>query len=235
MFTKTPWGNINDLHSLLQNQHLKIKFTMKLKNFHFQSCSFKTKIAKFSQILTTNQKTPSPLGRGCRIHRILLCKEVRTPPQPVSLYDTKQSDGEAPVMLELWGVQSTPSLLSLPGPPWPVVVEPLRFISIGQIELNCVLMLNGIALNRTVLTLKLFWYSTELFKWNCFCMLNCMLNWIALNRTVLTLKLFWHSTELFEMELFLYAKLNCLVWNCCWHWNCSYAIPNCLKSNCFDI
>ena len=31
-------------------------------------------------------------------------------------YDTKQSDGEAPVMLELWGMQSTslwPSLLSL--------------------------------------------------------------------------------------------------------------------------
>ena len=31
-------------------------------------------------------------------------------------YDTKQSDGEVPVMLELRGMQSTSSLPSLPGP-----------------------------------------------------------------------------------------------------------------------
>ena len=31
-------------------------------------------------------------------------------------YDTKQSDGEIPVMLELLGMQSTPSLPLLPGP-----------------------------------------------------------------------------------------------------------------------
>ena len=30
-------------------------------------------------------------------------------------YDTKQSDAETPVMLELCGMQSTPSLPSLPG------------------------------------------------------------------------------------------------------------------------
>ena len=30
-------------------------------------------------------------------------------------YDTKQSDGEAPVMLELWGMRSNPLLPSLPG------------------------------------------------------------------------------------------------------------------------
>ena len=30
-------------------------------------------------------------------------------------YDTKQSDGEVSVMLELWGMQSTPSLPSFPG------------------------------------------------------------------------------------------------------------------------
>ena len=38
-------------------------------------------------------------------------------------YD-KQSDGEVPAMLELWGMQSTPSLPSLPGPLWPGVVAP---------------------------------------------------------------------------------------------------------------
>ena len=31
-------------------------------------------------------------------------------------YGTKQSDGEAPVILELWEMQSTPSFPSLPGP-----------------------------------------------------------------------------------------------------------------------
>ena len=33
----------------------------------------------------------------------------------ISGYDIKQSDGEVPVMLELWGMQSTSSLPSLPG------------------------------------------------------------------------------------------------------------------------
>ena len=57
-------------------------------------------------------------------------------------YDTKQSDGEVPVMLELWEMQGTPSLPSLPIPLWPGVVAPDRVLSMGQIELNCVLMLN---------------------------------------------------------------------------------------------
>ena len=39
-------------------------------------------------------------------------------------YDTKQSDGKVPAMLELWGMQSTPLLPSLPGPLWPGVVAP---------------------------------------------------------------------------------------------------------------
>ena len=34
-------------------------------------------------------------------------------------YDTKQSDGEVPVMLELWRMQSTLSFPSLPDPIWP--------------------------------------------------------------------------------------------------------------------
>ena len=50
-------------------------------------------------------------------------------------YNTK-SDGEAPVMLELWGMGSTLLSPSLPGPLWPKVVAPDRVLSIGQIELN---------------------------------------------------------------------------------------------------
>ena len=33
--------------------------------------------------------------------------------------DTKQFDGKAPAMLELWGMWSSPSLPLLPGPLWP--------------------------------------------------------------------------------------------------------------------
>ena len=56
-------------------------------------------------------------------------------------YDTKQSDGEVPVMLELWGMWSTPSLPSLTGPLWLGVVAPDSVLSMGQIELNFALML----------------------------------------------------------------------------------------------
>ena len=74
-------------------------------------------------------------------------------------YDTKQFYGEAPVMLELWGMQSTPLLPSLPGPLWPGVVAPDRALSMGQIELYCMLILNWIVGNRTVLTFKLRTYA----------------------------------------------------------------------------
>ena len=63
-------------------------------------------------------------------------------------YDTKQSEGEVPVMLELSGMWSTRSLPSLPGWPWPSVVVPDRVLFMGQQELNCVLMLNWIVWKR---------------------------------------------------------------------------------------
>ena len=47
-------------------------------------------------------------------------------------------------------MRSTSLLPSLPGPPWPGVVAIDRVLSIGQIELNCVLILNWIAWNWTV-------------------------------------------------------------------------------------
>ena len=51
----------------------------------------------------------------------------KTPPIGRPEYDIKQSDGEAPVMLELWGMQSIPSLPLLPGLLWPEVVAPDRY------------------------------------------------------------------------------------------------------------
>ena len=80
----------------------------------------------------------------------------------------KQSDGEAPVILELWGMWSTPSLLLLPGPLWPRVEAPDRALSIGRIELTfklcaskCI-MINWIVWNRTVFTFKNEWCLIKL-------------------------------------------------------------------------
>ena len=61
-------------------------------------------------------------------------------------------------MLELWGMQSTPLWPSLTGPLWPRVVGPDSVLSMGQIEQNCVLMLNGIVWDRTALIFKLHIY-----------------------------------------------------------------------------
>ena len=45
-------------------------------------------------------------------------------------------------MLELWGLRSIALVPSLTGLHWSGVVAPDRDLSMGQIELNCVLMLN---------------------------------------------------------------------------------------------
>ena len=67
-------------------------------------------------------------------------ERVRSPPPNVcSGYDTKQSDGEVPVMLKLWGLWSAPLLPLLPGPLWPGVVAPDRALSMGLIELTAYL------------------------------------------------------------------------------------------------
>ena len=65
-----------------------------------------------------------PIGWACRIHQMLLCKGVIPTPNNCPGYDTKQSDGEVPVMPELWGMWSTPSLPLLSGSLWPRVVAP---------------------------------------------------------------------------------------------------------------
>ena len=43
-----------------------------------------------------------PIVKGFRIHRLLRCRRIRLLQR--SGYETKQSDGEAPIMLELWGM-----------------------------------------------------------------------------------------------------------------------------------
>ena len=74
-----------------------------------------------------------PVGWGNCIHRLHLYSGVGLPNKCPG-YDTKQSDGEAPVTLELWGNTEYPSLQSLLGPLQPGVVAPDRILSFGQIE-----------------------------------------------------------------------------------------------------
>ena len=57
-------------------------------------------------------------------------------------------------------MQSTPSLTSLPGSFWSGVVATDRVLSMGQIELNYVLILNLIFRNRTIMIFKLVTYAT---------------------------------------------------------------------------
>ena len=71
------------------------------------------------------------VGWDCRRHRLHLCRGVRPPPNECPGYDTKQSDDEAPVMRELWGMRSTPSLPLILGPLCPRMVAPNRALSMG--------------------------------------------------------------------------------------------------------
>ena len=111
----------------------------------------------------------------------------RKNPQRASwIYDTKQCHGEVPVMPELWRMQSTPSLPLLPGPLKPGLVAPSWVRSMGQIELNYVLVLNWTVWNGTVHDIE-----TVL-----------TLNWIVRNRTVFTFSC--------VNKNYTYTKLNCM-------------------------
>ena len=65
--------------------------------------------------------------------------------------------------LSFGGMRSTSPLPSLPGPLWLWVVAPDKAVSMGQIEINFLPMLNWIVWNRTVLTSNLCTYT----KLNC--------------------------------------------------------------------
>ena len=156
----------------------------------------------------------SPVGWGCRIIRLLLWRGVRHPNE-CTRHDKKQYVGDASAMLEFWAMRSTPSLLSLLAPLWTRVVAPDRILSIGQIELNCVTMLNLFVWEESVLTFKLRTYAEmNCLKWNCF----CTLNGIVWNRTVFDFEpMYLRHSELFEIERFLTLK------------RCTNAQPSCLK------
>ena len=115
------WGSIS---GWVIPKTLKIVLDTSLLNTHHYKVRIKGIISLDiliqSNIFPTTKQPNTmfcPVGWVCWIHRLLLCRGVR--PSPLNEcpgYDTKQSDGEALVMLELWRMWSTPSLPPLPGP-----------------------------------------------------------------------------------------------------------------------
>ena len=94
--------------------------------FLLVTCTY-TKNTILNLLNAFSYKKDGPVSWGCRIHQLHLCRSVRPPPpNECPRYDTKQSNGEAPVMLELWGMWNTLSLPLLLGPLWPGVVAPDR-------------------------------------------------------------------------------------------------------------
>ena len=134
-------------------------------------------------------------------------------------------------MLELWGMRSTPSLPSLPGSRWSGVVASDRVLSMGQIKLNSVLMLNWIVWNRNIfvcvtelfeieqfLTLKLYLRKTELFEierfWQLtFCKKKTILisNYFFLKKTVWVNSNAWYGNVFLQLNCVV--MLNWMVWN----------------------
>ena len=79
-------------------------------------------------------KRHGPSRQGLKNTPTASLQRGKTPPNKCPVYDTKQSDGVAPVMLELWGMRSTPLSPSFPGPLWLGVAAPDRVLSTDQKE-----------------------------------------------------------------------------------------------------
>ena len=81
------------------------------------------------------------LDRALSGTNCLLMQRGKTP--SMSLLDTTQDNLMMRLkMLELWRMRSNPSSPWLPGPLWPGLVAPDRALFMGQIELNCVILIN---------------------------------------------------------------------------------------------
>ena len=108
-------------------------------------------LAAFTRFMMKNKCIYRPLCTMAQLAGAAEYTDVISP-NKCSGYDTKQSNGEAPVMLELWGMRINPLLPPLGGPHLPGVVVPDRVLSMGRIKLNRILMLSWIVWNRTVFT-----------------------------------------------------------------------------------
>ena len=63
---------------------------------------------------------------------LLLRRLMGKAPNACLSYDTKITNDDVPVMLEVWGMRSTRSLPSLPHPLWPIVEALDKVLSMGK-------------------------------------------------------------------------------------------------------
>ena len=113
---------------------------------------------------------PCPVSWCCRIYQLHLCRRVKPLPLLQRVFWLWH------LTIWWWGSSNTgalgntehPSIAILPGPLWPRGVAPDRVLSMGRIELKCILMQNWITWNRTVLTFNCVWTKSIL-----------ILNWIV--------------------------------------------------------
>ena len=144
----------DDNHYTVDTRDLEVnEFELQLHTFTYGLIPLGKVWASFS--IT---KKPNQFAHSAPIASL---QRGKTPANEFPWYDTKQSNGEVLVMLELWGMWSTPSLPLLPGPLWPGMVASDKGPIYGLNRTNYILMLNWIVWIRTV--------------W---------LNWIAWNRNV---------------------------------------------------
>ena len=112
---------------------IKSRTTYQALNFLSPTRCIKGIISKYLQcILINSNKLFTQSAGAVEYTDCTFNRGLRPPPtNECSGYDTKQSDGEVPVMLGIGGIQSTPSLPLLPGPLWSRVVAPDRALSMG--------------------------------------------------------------------------------------------------------
>ena len=104
---------------------------MKIKTVTIYMCVY-VSVSTFFFSLQSSQNNAYPVDLGCTIHRQHLCRGVNPPhSNECPGYDTKQSDGDVPVILGLWRMWSTSSLSLLSDPLWPGMVAPDRVLSMG--------------------------------------------------------------------------------------------------------
>ena len=115
-----------------------------------------TRLENFTAINKKDMIFICPFVLGCIIHRLHLCRGVR-PSNECPGYCTKQSDWWDFSNAAAVGNAKIPSLPTLPGPLWPRVATSGRVLSMGQIELNCVITLNWVVWCKTVLTFNCVW------------------------------------------------------------------------------
>ena len=98
----------SQIYTSLMPIYIRCKFILRNNTFIFIFSSF-------------------PLPSRLRLYNtptVSLKRSKTPPPNECPKYDIKQSDGEVPAMLELWGMRSNPLLPSLPGQLCPGVVAP---------------------------------------------------------------------------------------------------------------